>query len=60
MAQASTDHTTLSKLIRDPFVRAAFQSAERDGLTPLGVLNDVPPALTGGQAVAVDRELEIA
>jgi hypothetical protein len=60
MVQANSNHTTLSELIRDPFVRAAFEAAERDGLAPLGVLNDVPPALTGGQAAAFDRELEIA
>jgi hypothetical protein len=60
MAQANANHTTFSQMIRDPFVRAAFEAAERDGLAPLGVRNDVPPALTGGQAVAFDRELEIA
>jgi hypothetical protein len=60
MARANIHHTTLSSLIRDPFVRAAFEAAERDGLTPLGVLIDTPPSLDGGAAVAFDRELELA
>jgi hypothetical protein len=38
MAQANETHTTnLSSLIRDPFVRAAFRAAERDGLAPLAL-----------------------
>ena len=62
MAQANTHHITknLSDLIRDPFVRAAFEAAERDGLAPLAVLIDTSPSLDGGQAVALDRELELA
>ena len=61
MARADTHHTTkLSSLIRDPFVRAAFEAAERDGLAPLAVLVDMPPSLDGGQAVAFDRETELA
>jgi hypothetical protein len=47
-------------MIRDPFVRAAFEAAERDGLAPLAVLVDTPPSLDGGQAVAFDRETELA
>jgi hypothetical protein len=36
MSRANIHHTTiLSSLIRDPFVRAAFEAAERDGLAPL-------------------------
>src|ERR1035437_5682393 len=37
MAQADANYTTLSQLIRDPLVRAAFKAAERDGLAPLAV-----------------------
>jgi len=38
MARADAHLTTnLSSLIRDPFVRAAFEAAERDGLAPLAV-----------------------
>jgi len=38
MARADAHHTTnLSSLIRDPFVRAAFEAAERDGQAPLSV-----------------------
>jgi hypothetical protein len=59
MARADAHHTTnLSSLIRDPFVRAAFQAAERDGLAPLAVLNEVPPSLDGGAAVGFERETE--
>jgi hypothetical protein len=61
MSRADANHTTnLSSLIRDPFVRAAFEAAERDGLAPLAVLVDTPPSLDGGQAVAFDRETELA
>ena len=61
MAQADHEHTTkLSCLIRDPFVRAAFEAAEKDGLAPLSVLNDAPPSLDGGEAVAVTVECELA
>jgi hypothetical protein len=59
MARANSHHTTnLSTMIRDPFVRLAFEAAERDGLAPLAVLLDTPPSLQGGQAVALDCELE--
>ena len=60
MAQADVNYTTLSQLIRDPFVRAAFEAAERDGLAPLAVLIDTPPSLNGGQAVSFNRETELA
>jgi hypothetical protein len=59
MAQADSNHIILSTLICDPFVRAAFEAAERDGLAPLAVLNDVPPMLNGGEAVS-PREIEPA
>jgi len=43
MARADANPTTnLSSMIRDPFVRAAFEAAERDGLAPLAVLVDTP------------------
>jgi hypothetical protein len=62
MSQANSDYSTknLSDLIRDPFVRAAFAVAERDRLAPLAVLIDTPPSLNGGEAVAFDRETELA
>jgi hypothetical protein len=61
MSRADTHHTTnLSSLIRDPFVRAAFEAAERDGLAPLAVLIDAPPSLDGGAVATVDRETELA
>jgi hypothetical protein len=61
MARANSNHiTNLSDLIRDPFVRAAFEAAERDGLAPLAVLIDTPPSLDGGAAAAFDRETELA
>jgi hypothetical protein len=49
MAQANAHHNTISSLIRDPFVRAAFEAAERDGLAPLAVLIDMSPSLDGGR-----------
>ena len=50
MARADANHITpLSSLIRDPFVRAAFEAAERDGLAPLAVLVDTLPSLDGGR-----------
>src|SRR5260370_4960472 len=56
MARADAHPTTnLSTLIRDPFVRAAFEAAQRDGLAPLAVLIDTPPSLNGGHADVVDR-----
>lgn len=61
MARADSQRTTnLSSLIGAPFVRAAFEAAERDGLAPLGVLNVKLPSLDGGAAVVSDRELELA
>ena len=60
MARAETNNTVLSSLFRDPFVRAAFEAAERDGLAPLAVLIETPPSLDGGAAVVSDRELEVA
>ena len=57
MARPDANPTTnLSSMIRDPFVRAAFEAAERDGLAPLAVLVDTPPSLDGGQALAFDRD----
>src|SRR5260221_354045 len=48
MSRADAHHTTnLSSLIRDPFVRAAFEAADRDGLAPLAVLVDSPPSGDG-------------
>jgi hypothetical protein len=59
MARADTHLTTnLSALIRDPFVRAAFEAAERDGRAPLAALVDTP-SLDGGAVVAFDREPEL-
>ena len=52
MAEATEKHITLSAMFSDPFVRAAFEAAERDGLAPLAVLNDAPPSLNGGEAVS--------
>jgi hypothetical protein len=60
MARANTHHTTnLLSLIRDPFVRAAFQAAERDGLAPLPMLVDMPPSLDGGATAVCEREPEL-
>jgi hypothetical protein len=51
MAQADSNHTTkLSSMFRDPFVRAAFQAAEDDGLAPAFVETDHPRTLDGGAA----------
>lgn len=60
MARATDKHITLSSLIRAPFVRAAFEAAERDGLAPLPALIDAPPVLSGGEAAACPREMELA
>ena len=43
----------LSHMIRDPFVRAAFERAERDGGAPV-VADEPAPVLSGGAAVALD------
>ena len=49
--QAKTQSTTpsLSSLIRDPFVRSAFERAERDN-DALGAVVDNPPSLDSGAA----------
>lgn len=47
----------LSSLFRDPFVRAAFQRAEKDGGASFAVPAPRRPVLTGGEAV---RVLELA
>lgn len=62
MARATDQSITkLSSLIRDPFVRAAFEAAERDGLAPLGIpRRDPPPSLNGGEAVPRAEDLELA
>ena len=53
MAQATHDPTTspLSQLFQDPFLREAFERAERDS-DPGGclVFDDHPPSLDGGAA----------
>jgi hypothetical protein len=51
MAQAKSNPTTkLSSLFRDPFLRAAFQAAEDDGLAGDLVETDHPRSLGGGAA----------
>ena len=51
MAQADSNHTTkLSSMFRDPYLRAAFQAAEDDGLAPAFVETDHPRTLDGGAA----------
>ena len=61
MARAAAQPTTkLSSLIRDPFVRAAFEAAERDGLEPVTALVETPPCLRGGAAAAPDLATEPA
>jgi hypothetical protein len=63
MRQAKHDSTTkLSSMIRDPFVRSAFERAEQggddfDSFAHVGR----PPNLDGGSAAAlVGRSLELA
>lgn len=46
--------TPLSQLIRDPFVRAAFERAERDMGQALAVVIDPAPDLTGDEAVEIE------
>ena len=48
--------TMLSTLIRDPFVRAAFEAAERDGFEPAVVVVVSPPSLDGGAIVMPERK----
>jgi hypothetical protein len=51
MAQAvSHPITKLSSMFRDPFLRAAFEAAEDDGLAPAFVESDYPRTLDGGAA----------
>ena len=51
MAQADSNHTTrLSAMFRDPFLKAAFQAAEDDGLAPAFAETDHPRTLDGGAA----------
>jgi hypothetical protein len=51
MAQAKQECTTkLSRMFRNPLVRAAFESAEDDGLAPALVETDHPRTLDGGAA----------
>jgi hypothetical protein len=52
----------LSQLIRDPFVRAAFERADRDGPAPMLVPVRAPrPVLQDGAALRLpERELELA
>jgi hypothetical protein len=59
MAQADSNHTTkpLSSLFRDPFLRAAFATAEDDGLAPSLADTDRTPIRDGGAAA---RVLELA
>jgi len=55
MAQADSNHTTkLSALFRDPFLRAAFQAAEDDGLAPAPGDCDRPRTLDSGSAARVE------
>jgi hypothetical protein len=66
MARADADHTTnLSSLIRDPFVRAAFEAAERDGqgsfwnlsVSPLhGSPNRHPPSSANNRPCVLPME----
>ncbi len=57
MAQADSNNTTkLSSLIRDPFVRAAFEAAERDGTAPAAVTVENPPTVLGGAAAHPELE----
>ena len=54
MAKATHHSTRLSSLISDPFVRSAFERAERDLLDDgLFVLADYPPSLDSGAAEAL-------
>ncbi len=51
---ASNSITKLSKMFRDPFLRAAFKAAEDDGLAPAFIETDHPRTLDGGAAVSTD------
>ena len=48
--------TKLSAMFRDPFLKAAFQAAEDDGLAPAFVQIDNPRTLSGGAAAQPRRE----
>jgi hypothetical protein len=55
MARATQHSTTkLSAMFRDPYLRAAFQAAEDDGLEPAFVEQDHPLTLDGGAAVSAE------
>lgn len=57
MAKATFDNSTnLSSIVRDPFVRAAFERAERDGLAPTAAVETDQPRNLDGGAMA-SREL---
>jgi hypothetical protein len=54
MAQAdSKSITKLSAMFVDPYLRAAFQAAEDDGLAPALVETDHPRTLDGGAAEVI-------
>ena len=59
MAQATNQNTTtpLSALFRDPFLRTAFERAERDNPPSPVEAEPVRPVLSGSDAV---RVLELA
>ena len=50
MANSHTTTKPLSAMFRDPYLRAAFQAAEDDGLAPAFVESDHPRTLDGGAA----------
>jgi hypothetical protein len=51
MPKTDSKYTTkLSVMFRDPFLRAAFEAAEDDGLAPALVKTDHPRTLDGGAA----------
>lgn len=50
--------TRISELIRDPFVKAAFERAERDGSAGMARLPERRPDEGGGAAVKARGKLE--
>lgn len=56
-SRAAVEGPRLSTLFRDPFVRAAFERAEKDGGASFAVSAPRRPVLSGGEAV---RVLELA
>jgi hypothetical protein len=46
--------TSISSLIRDPFVRAAFERAERDNGEAFAIQPAPEPELTGGAAAEME------